>query len=35
MVAHRIGTEVSIPDITRRLRALSGVQALEVAHARN
>lgn len=35
MVAHRVGTEVSIPDIVRRLRALNGVETLEVAHARN
>ncbi|MCX7814060.1 MAG: MgtC/SapB family protein [Tepidimonas ignava] len=35
MVARRLGTEVSIPDVVRRLRALEGVQALTVAHARN
>lgn len=35
MVAHRVGTDVSLPDVTRRLRALSGVQAVELAHARN
>lgn len=35
MVAQRTGARLPLPEISRRLRALEGVQAVELAYARN